>query len=48
LSAEESERQGKLNAEADMTDFENVHFKYLYDLVYDEDVWDQESIGGSE
>lgn len=30
LTDEESERQGKLNAEADMTDYENVHFKYQY------------------
>ncbi|KAF4921619.1 putative transporter [Colletotrichum viniferum] len=30
LSEEESERLGKLNAEADMTDRENIHFKYKY------------------
>ncbi|KAF4968679.1 hypothetical protein FSARC_3965 [Fusarium sarcochroum] len=29
-SEEESERLGKLNAEADMTDRENIHFKYKY------------------
>lgn len=30
LSQEESEREGKLNAEADMTDRENIHFRYSY------------------
>ncbi|KZL87103.1 major facilitator superfamily transporter [Colletotrichum incanum] len=30
FSDEESERIGKLNAEADMTDRENIHFKYKY------------------
>lgn len=30
ISEEESERLGKLNAEADMTDRENIHFKYKY------------------
>ena len=30
LSAEEAERQGKRNAEADMTDRENIYFKYQY------------------
>jgi ACS family allantoate permease-like MFS transporter len=30
MTEEESDRQGKLNAEADMTDFENIHFKYQY------------------
>lgn len=28
LTAEESLHQGRLNAESDMTDYENVHFKY--------------------
>ncbi|KAI0399851.1 major facilitator superfamily domain-containing protein [Xylaria palmicola] len=28
ISAEESERLGRLNAEADMTDLENIHFRY--------------------
>ncbi|KAL2210225.1 MFS general substrate transporter [Sarocladium strictum] len=30
IDAEESERLGKINAEADMTDMENIHFKYKY------------------
>lgn len=30
ISEEESQRLGKLNAEADMTDQENIHFKYKY------------------
>ncbi|KAH7029875.1 major facilitator superfamily domain-containing protein [Microdochium trichocladiopsis] len=30
ISAEEAERLGKLNAEADMTDRENIFFKYQY------------------
>ncbi|KAI1877364.1 hypothetical protein JX265_003372 [Neoarthrinium moseri] len=30
ISEEESERIGRLNAEADMTDRENIHFKYRY------------------
>ncbi|KAH7376881.1 major facilitator superfamily domain-containing protein [Plectosphaerella cucumerina] len=30
ISEEESERLGKLNAEKDMTDRENIHFKYKY------------------
>ncbi|KAJ8132293.1 hypothetical protein O1611_g1331 [Lasiodiplodia mahajangana] len=30
ISQEESERLGKINAEADMTDQENVHFKYQF------------------
>ncbi|EXA35910.1 related to DAL5-Allantoate and ureidosuccinate permease [Fusarium oxysporum] len=30
ISEEESERLGRLNAEADMTDWENIHFKYKY------------------
>ncbi|KAI9148828.1 transporter [Paramyrothecium foliicola] len=30
ISEEESERLGKINAEADMTDRENIHFKYSY------------------
>ncbi|KAI3318913.1 MFS general substrate transporter [Xylariaceae sp. AK1471] len=30
ISPEESERLGKLNAEADMTDQENIHFKYQF------------------
>ncbi|KAH9889193.1 major facilitator superfamily domain-containing protein [Xylariomycetidae sp. FL2044] len=30
ISEEESERLGKLNAESDMTDRENIHFKYQY------------------
>jgi hypothetical protein len=30
IPEEESERLGKLNAEADMTDRENIHFKYQY------------------
>lgn len=30
ISEEESERLGKLNAEADMTDRENIHFRYKY------------------
>lgn len=30
ISMEESERLGKLNAEADMTDRENIHFRYKY------------------
>ncbi|KAJ0332860.1 hypothetical protein COL5a_001587 [Colletotrichum fioriniae] len=30
ISKEESERLGKLNAEADMTDRENIHFRYKY------------------
>ncbi|GAW22327.1 hypothetical protein ANO14919_118630 [Xylariales sp. No.14919] len=30
LSSEESERLGKLNAENDMTDQENIHFKYQF------------------
>ncbi|KAF5659040.1 major facilitator superfamily transporter [Fusarium circinatum] len=30
ISEEESERLGRLNAEADMTDRENIHFKYKY------------------
>ncbi|KAI0466297.1 MFS general substrate transporter [Xylaria cf. heliscus] len=30
ISLEESERLGKLNAEADMTDQENIHFKYQF------------------
>ncbi|TDZ99577.1 putative transporter [Colletotrichum sidae] len=30
ISDEESERLGRLNAEADMTDRENIHFKYKY------------------
>lgn len=30
ISEEESERLGKMNAEADMTDRENIHFKYKY------------------
>ena len=30
ISAEESKRLGQLNAEADMTDRENIHFKYQY------------------
>jgi ACS family allantoate permease-like MFS transporter len=28
MSEEESRRQGLLNAEDDMTDFENIHFVY--------------------
>lgn len=28
LSEAESLHQGKLNAESDMTDYENIHFKY--------------------
>jgi MFS transporter, ACS family, allantoate permease len=28
MSEEESHRQGLLNAENDMTDFENIHFVY--------------------
>lgn len=30
ISEEESERLGKLNAEVNMTDRENIHFKYKY------------------
>lgn len=30
ISEEESERLGKINAEADMTDRENIHFRYKY------------------
>ncbi|EXF84162.1 hypothetical protein CFIO01_05665 [Colletotrichum fioriniae PJ7] len=30
ISKEESERLGKLNAEVDMTDRENIHFRYKY------------------
>lgn len=30
ISEEESERLGRLNAEADMTDWENIHFKHKY------------------
>lgn len=30
ITAEESERLGKLNAEQDMTDRENIHFRYKY------------------
>jgi len=30
FTEEESDRQGKLNAELDMTDYENIHFKYQY------------------
>ncbi|KAF4496250.1 major facilitator superfamily transporter [Fusarium agapanthi] len=30
ISEEESERLGRLNAEGDMTDRENIHFKYKY------------------
>lgn len=30
LSAEERERQGKINAESDMTDRENIYFVYSY------------------
>lgn len=30
ISEEESLRLGKENAEADMTDRENIHFKYKY------------------
>lgn len=30
ISEEESERLGKLNAEQDMTDRENIHFRYKY------------------
>lgn len=30
ISPEESARLGQLNAEADMTDRENIHFKYKY------------------
>lgn len=30
ISQEESARLGQLNAEADMTDRENIHFKYKY------------------
>tara|TARA_B100001146_G_C15836582_1_gene287332 strand:- start:294 stop:452 length:159 start_codon:yes stop_codon:yes gene_type:complete len=28
ISPEESARIGAMNAEADMTDFDNIHFKY--------------------
>jgi ACS family allantoate permease-like MFS transporter len=30
LTPEESLHQGSLNAESDMTDFENIHFRYSY------------------
>ncbi|KAI8941621.1 hypothetical protein NX059_002834 [Plenodomus lindquistii] len=30
FTEEESEKQGRLNAEADMTDLDNIHFKYMY------------------
>lgn len=30
FTEEESQRQGKINAESDMTDRENIHFKYKY------------------
>lgn len=30
LTPEESLHQGALNAESDMTDFENIHFRYSY------------------
>jgi ACS family allantoate permease-like MFS transporter len=28
MSREESDHQGRLNAESDMTDIENIHFRY--------------------
>lgn len=28
LTKQEAEHQGRLNAEMDMTDYENIHFRY--------------------
>lgn len=34
MSAEEAEREGKINAEEDMTDVENLHFRYSLWRIY--------------